>query len=150
MKGIRITPLEDALLAPTVLLFQAQLREHQILSSPEVLAAVLKILSGQPESGFILIARHDDAVVGTAYAARILSLEHGGWSGWLEEFYVLPEWRDRGVGSLLLEAVIAGAAQRGWPALDLEVDSGHQRVISLYSRNGFEPVSRTRFVHRLG
>ena len=103
----------------------------------------------QPEHGFVLTAYHHGVPVGVAYAACILSLEHGGWSGWLEEFYVLPGWRGQGIGSLLLAAVIAAATQRGWPALDLEVDSNHRRVLSLYTRNGFQPLSRTRFVRSL-
>jgi len=53
------------------------------------------------------------------------------------------------VGSQLLDAVIAGAKERGWIAFDLEVDSGHQRVISLYTRRDFQPVFRSRFVRRL-
>ena len=149
MNAISIHSLEETELAPLVSLFEAQLREHHIASSPEALTAVLHTLSVHPEYGFLLIASHHDTPVGVAYAACILSVEHGGWSGWLEEFYVLPEWRSQGVGSSLLAAVIAAAAQRGWPALDIEVDSAHQRVLSLYARSGFQPVSRTRFVRRL-
>lgn len=149
MSAISIHPLDDAQLAPLVALFEAQLREHGIASSPDALAAVLRTLNVHPGHGFLLTASHHGTPVGVAYAACILSLEHGGWSGWLEEFYVLPEWRGQGVGSLLLAAVIAAATQRGWPALDIEVDSDHERVLSLYARSGFQPVSRTRFVRHL-
>jgi len=149
MNAITIKPLDDTQLAPAVSLLEAQLREHSIASSPDALAAVLSTLSAQPERGFLLTACYNDAPVGVAYAACILSLEYGGSSGWLEEFYVLPEWRGQGVGSSLLAAVIAAATERGWPALDIEVDSAHQRVLSLYARSGFQPVSRTRFALRL-
>lgn len=143
---IRINPFNVAELAALVSLFEAQLREHDIPSSPESLAAVLRTLSLQPQHGLILTASHQDSLVGVAYAASILSMEHGGWSGWLEEFYVLPAWRGQGVGSRLLAAVIAAAKERHWPALDLEVDSSHTRVVSLYTRNNFRSVSRARFV----
>src|SRR5688500_12458764 len=149
MNAITIKPLEETQFDPTVLLLEAQLREHSITSSPGALAAVLRTLSLQPDRGFLLTACYDGSPVGIAYAACILSLEYGGSSGWLEEFYVLPEWRGQGVGSLLLAAVIAAATERGWPALDIEVDSAHQRVLSLYARSGFQPVSRTRFVRYL-
>ena len=129
-------------------LFEAQLREHAIESTADGLVAVLRTVGEQPQYGFILCATCDEVLVGVAYAACILSLEHSGRSGWLEELYVLPEWRGRGVGSQLLDAVIAGAYERGWIALDLEVDSGHQRVISLYARREFQPVPRSRFVRR--
>jgi GNAT superfamily N-acetyltransferase len=129
-------------------LFEAQLREHGIDSPADRLIAQLRVLCEQPKHGFVLAASCETTVVGVAYAACILSLEHCGWSGWLEELYVLPEWRGQGLGTQLLDAVIAGAHERGWIALDLEVDSGHQRVTALYARREFQPVPRSRFVRR--
>lgn len=145
---ICIRPFDAAQIGLLVPLFEAQFCEHNISSSPAVLVAALESLRDQPQHGFILTAVSDDLVVGVAYGACILSLEHGGWSGWLEELYILPEWRNRGVGSQLLTAVIAAATDRGWNALDLEVDATHQRVMSLYTRFDFKPVPRTRFVRR--
>jgi GNAT superfamily N-acetyltransferase len=149
MNEIRISPLDPHELAPLTELFELQMREHGVKSSRDILRAALIVLRTQPEQGFVLSATCDHSMVGVAYAARILSLEHGGWSGWLEELFILPQWRGRGAGSQLLAAVIAGAAERGWAALDLEVDANHQRVIPLYTRHLFEPVNRTRFVRRL-
>ena len=130
-------------------LFEAQLREHGINSSLDTLITTLRLLDSQPEYGFVLIATYEGLTVGVAYASSILSLEHGGWSGWLEELYVLPAWRSNGLGTQLLDAVIAAASERGWVALDLEVDVGHQRVVSLYASRDFQPVPRTRFVRHL-
>jgi len=129
-------------------LFAAQLREHGVERSAATILSALEAISAQPEHGFVLAAMNDGTPVGVAYAVCILSLEHGGWSGWLEELYVVPEWRGCGVGSELLSAVVAAADARDWMALDLEVDAGHQRVIPLYARHGFEPVPRSRFVRR--
>lgn len=130
-------------------LFEAQLREHGIDSPVRKLVPLLLELNERPQHGFILCATCDGAVVGVAYAPCILSLEHCGWSGWLEELYVLPQWRGHGIGSRLLDAVIAGAKERRWVALDLEVDAGHQRAISLYASRGFQPMARNRFARRL-
>jgi GNAT superfamily N-acetyltransferase len=141
-----ISPATPDQFSSMAALFEAQLREHGINSSIDALIATLRIADQQPEYGFILTATSDEMVVGVAYASSILSLEHGGWSGWLEELYVLPEWRSHGIGSRLLDAVMAIAIKRGWIALDLEVDDGHQRVVSLYASRDFQPVSRTRFV----
>lgn len=149
MKPPIIAPATTDQIPAMAALFEAQLREHGIDSPADGLVSVLHTLSEQPQHGFILCATREGAAVGVAYAACILSLEHSGWSGWLEELYVLPEWRGRGLGSQLLDAVIAAAKERGWMALDLEVDSGHQRVLSLYARRDFEPLSRSRLVRRL-
>jgi GNAT superfamily N-acetyltransferase len=146
-------------------LFETQLREHGNSASPDEIVVVLHKILDEPGFGFLLVAEaaaceqgsagdfgrasSGETVVGVAYAACILSLEHGGWSGWLEELYVLSEWRERGVGTQLLDAVIAGARERNWLALDLEVDAEHRRVISLYARRDFQPLPRTRYVRRL-
>lgn len=144
-----IKPLEIQEVASVAALFEMQLAEHDVRRTLDELAAGLKTLLVEPEQGFVLSAVSGGNPVGVAYAARILSLEHGGWSGWLDELYVSPLWRGQGVGSALLAGVIAAAADRGWAALDLEVDSNHRRVIPLYARNRFQPVHRTRFVRRL-
>jgi ribosomal protein S18 acetylase RimI-like enzyme len=130
-------------------LFEAQLREHAIDSSVDAIIATLRLVDQQPEYGCVITATVNGMVVGVAYASTILSLEHGGWSGWLEELYVLPEWRSQGVGTQLLDAIMTIADDRGWAALDLEVDDDHQRVISLYASRDFQPVPRTRFVRHL-
>lgn len=130
-------------------LFEAQLLEHGINRTVDAIITTLRIVDNQPEYGFVLTATYDGLIVGVAYASRILSLEHGGWSGWLEELYVLPDWRSNGFGTRLLDAVIAGAIERGWIALDLEVDVDHQRVVSLYASRDFHSVPRTRFVRYL-
>ena len=150
MNEITIESADTQEIGPLLGLFERQHREHHIIRSQEELHAVLVALERQPEEGFVLSANCQGSPVGVAYAARILSLEHGGWSGWLEEFYVLPDWRGKGVGSQLLAAVLAVATERGWAALDLEVDAGHRRAIPLYQRNRFEAVNRTRFVRGLG
>ena len=150
MNEITIESADTQEIGPLLGLFERQHREHHIIRSQEELHVVLVALGRQPDEGFVLSANCQGSPVGVAYAARILSLEHGGWSGWLEEFYVLPDWRGKGVGSQLLAAVLAVATERGWAALDLEVDAGHRRAISLYQRNRFEAVNRTRFVRGLG
>jgi len=149
MTEFTIQQLEVQQVAAVAALFEMQLAEHEVRRSADDLAAGLKTLLIEPQQGFVLSAVADDKPIGVAYAARIFSLEHGGWSGWLDELYVSPAWRGRGVGSALLAGVVAGAIERGWAALDLEVDSNHRRVIPLYARNGFQPVDRTRFVRLL-
>lgn len=149
MSEFTIKPLEAQEIAAVAALFEMQLAEHDVRRSHAELVSGLETLLAEPQQGFVLSAVSDGKPVGVAYAARILSLEHGGWSGWLDELYVLPPWRGQGVGSALLAAVVAGATERGWAALDLEVDSSHRRVIPLYARNRFQPVHRTRFVRRL-
>ena len=146
MDSLVINPVDAREIDALVALFGAQLREHAINTSPEDLRVVIQTIIDDKRYGFILVASAPDgSLVGAAYASSLLSFEHGGVSGWLEELYVLPECRGQGIGSQLLAAVIARARSLGWRALDLEVDATHQRAISLYVRHEFQPHSRTRF-----
>lgn len=87
--------------------------------------------------------------VGAAYVSYVWALEHGGHSGWLEELYVEPAHRGTGLGTTLLDAVLAQCAADGCAALDLEIDADHERVRPLYRRRGFAELPRRRMVKRL-
>ena len=127
-------------------LLEAQLREHQMTPATDALREALRTVIDNPRYGFILLAAGPDNVaVGVAYASSLLSFEHGGVSGWVEELYVTPAWRGQGIGSRLLENVIGTAKELGWRALDLEVDATHERAIALYQRYHFLPHARSRF-----
>ena len=99
--------------------------------------------------GFVLIARRGPSVAGVAYVAFTWTLEHGGKSAWLEELYVVPAARDRGLGTALLAEVIARCRAAGCAALDLEITEDHARAARLYARHGFEALPRARRVRKL-
>lgn len=50
------------------------------------------------------LAQHVHYAVGVAYLSFTWTLEHGGKSCWLEELYVMPAYRKRGIGRQLLDA----------------------------------------------
>ena len=144
---IRRAGPEDA--ADIQRLLAVQLAEHHIDISAEELANSINGVLDVPKRGFFLIALRDGLCIGVAFVSFIWTLEHGGHSGWLEELYVVPEHRASGVGTQLLEAVIATAGAAGCAALDLEIDSDHDRVRSLYERHGFTALPRNRVVRKL-
>jgi ribosomal protein S18 acetylase RimI-like enzyme/uncharacterized membrane protein YphA (DoxX/SURF4 family) len=126
-----------------------QLREHGVQQWIERLQEVLKKAVANPASGFILLARERERVIGVAYVAIILSVEHCGPVAWLEELYVDPDHRCRGIGTALLNGVIARLTATGAVAIDLEVHESHERTVSLYQRLGFRPLARSRWVREL-
>jgi GNAT superfamily N-acetyltransferase len=126
-----------------------QLHEHGADVSAEPLARILEKVVADAAIGFLLLARADQRIVGVAYVARILSAEHCGPVAWLEELYVAPAFRSRGIGSALLNAVMERAHQASIVAVDLEVDTAHRRAESLYRRSGFRSLDRSRWVKEL-
>ena len=98
--------------AAVVDLLTRQLDEHDLPAERERVASAVAILLGAPRHGFLLVAREDGATIGVAFVAMHWSLEHGGQACWLEELYVLPDRRGRGVGRDLLRAAATRAGAR--------------------------------------
>jgi GNAT superfamily N-acetyltransferase len=149
INGLRIekASLEDQDTVFDLLLHQFQ--EHVIQTSQEALVwAVGQVLRNE-NHGFFLVAKAGDQALGVVDVAFSWTLEHGGKSAWLDELYVIPEYRGRGIGTALLKEAIAQAHRSGCAAVDLEVDQNHRQAERLYQREGFEPLFRSRWVKKI-
>ena len=129
-------------------LLREQYVEHRISAPMDELIPAVERLIGTPESGMIFIASHGPKIVGTAVMTFTWSIEHRGRIAWLDELYIVPGWREKGVGKALLGMVKDRADEEGCRAVELEVDHEHERAEALYLREGFERVTRNRFVQR--
>jgi len=146
---IQIEPARESHKRKVLDLLKAQMAEHHIEIAPERILRAIDGYLDHPELGFILIARRQKEIVGLACVSLIWTIEYGGKSCWLEELYVSPEARGTGTGSQLLNEVIKRARQLECDAIDLEVESDHQRAEALYQRAGFRKHTRTRGVKSL-
>jgi GNAT superfamily N-acetyltransferase len=130
-------------------LLRAQFEEHAIPLDPRALSGAVRGLLSDEGRGAVLLARDPDPI-GVAVLAYTWTLEHGGKSAWLDELFVVPEHRDRGVGRALLLRALQVAGASGCRAVDLEVDVEHARAEHLYAREGFAALPRKRWARRLG
>jgi GNAT superfamily N-acetyltransferase len=146
---IQVTSPSASARATVFDLLARQMREHDIEIADQALLAAIDGVFADDRRGFFLLALRDAEDVGVAYVSSTWSVEHGGKSAWLEELYVLPQWRDQGVGTALLNSAIEEARLRGCASLDLEVESAHARAEHLYARHGFTRHSRARWVKHL-
>lgn len=146
----RIEPARTEDTSSIVDLLIAQMREFDFQVSRNAVQQVVQNVIADPRSGLILLAidAANNHLVGVAYAATIQSVEHGGVVGWLEELYVRPEARGCGIGGRLVHGVTSRALQFGWRAVELETISGSERAASLYIRQGFVTLGRTRFCNK--
>jgi GNAT superfamily N-acetyltransferase len=135
--------------AAVVDLLSAQLSDHSLSPPRDVLATGVARLLGAPELGCILVADAGGTVVGVAVLSWVFAIEHGGRAAWLDELYVPPAHRGDGLGTGLLRAARERAVAAGAVAMDLEVEAGHERVESLYERDGFARHARRRWYRRL-
>ena len=130
-------------------LLKRQFDEHKIVYTAEIIdAAVLEMIE-RNDLGSFLVAKEKDLVIGFAAISYVWTLEHGGKSAWLDELYVLPEHRSRGVGSALVERAVEEVQREGCKAIDLEVEEERGRAELLYERKGFKKLRRNRWAKSL-
>jgi GNAT superfamily N-acetyltransferase len=130
-------------------LLSHQLRDHGIGTSSDAIERLVELLLMRPHRGQFVVAEEAGRLVGLAAVSFGFPVEHGGRGSWLEELYVDPAARGRGLGERLLGCALDAAEAGGAVAIDLEIERGHERVETLYRRAGFEPLARNRWARRL-
>jgi len=98
-------------------------------------------VSGSGSGRFLaLLARDEsDTPIGVLTLSTSFALYAGGEYGVIDEMYVRPEHRSRGVGRALVERAVAVARDKGWYRLDVtapENESG-ERALRFYQELGF-------------
>jgi len=126
-----------------------QIEDHSLHPPRAAFESAVAHLLARPDLGRILVAAVDDEIVGVAQISFAFALEHGGRTAWLDELYVEPAQRRKGIGGALLRAACQLAQALGAHAVDLEVESGHEPAFRLYERHGFTKHERQRFFTRL-
>jgi ribosomal protein S18 acetylase RimI-like enzyme len=111
--------------------------------------AALARLLGDASLGRVWISEDGDRAV--AYLALCFgySLEFLGRDAFVDEFYIEPDYRNRGHGFRMLEIVEAACPELGVAALHLEVDQGNERAKGLYARAGFTDHDRWLMTKRV-
>lgn len=100
-------------------------------------AALRPLLEGIPHGAAYLIGPRR-APVGYLILSFGWSIEFGGIDGFLDEIYVRPAVRGRGMGGDAILALLKALKQSEFKALHLEVEHGG-RAPALYERLGFRP-----------
>jgi ribosomal protein S18 acetylase RimI-like enzyme len=102
------------------------------------LELVLKELLAHPgERGSVWLAESHGALIGYLIVVLVMSVEHQGLIGEIDELFVLPEARSQGAGAALLAAAEAELLQRGCVRLQLQLAHGNTRARAFYERLGF-------------
>ena len=121
-------------LLPLVTAFHA---EAGITLSDEARRAALQpLLDGIPHGSAYLIGP-PRAPIGYIVITFGWSVEFGGLDGFIDEFFIRPGVRGRGIASEVLHALPRALANAGLRALHLEVDAANTTSQKLYTRAGF-------------
>lgn len=128
-------PDDAAALLTMVAAFHA---ETGLDSTPEHReTAILPLLEGSPLGCAYLIGPRR-APIGYIVISFGWSLELGGMDGFIDEFFVRPGVRGRGVGGEVLTGLLPQLESAGLRALHLEAASDQPELHRLYKRAGFK------------
>ena len=141
---LRVRSAQPADRAIVHALLTAQLIEHHLPADPQRMDRGLDAAFRAGSAAWLLLAERNGKSVGVLLANRIVSVEKGGESLWIEELYVTPEARRSGVARAILSHVMEEARRRNLRALDLEVVRTQAAAFALYRAAGFREVARDR------
>ncbi|WIY24977.1 GNAT family N-acetyltransferase [Parasedimentitalea psychrophila] len=104
-------------------------------------AAIEPLLNGIPY-GAVYLAGPTRAPIGYTVVTFSWSVEFGGMDGSIDELYVRPAVRRRGIATEVLITLPKTLAEAGIKALHLDVDREDQSAQRLYARTRFKPQDR--------
>ncbi|KAJ56612.1 acetyltransferase [Actibacterium mucosum KCTC 23349] len=135
MSLIRLATVDDIpRLAPLVAAFHDH---HQIEQSDDDRIAVLTQMLSDDIHAAIWLIGPPRAPVGYIAVAFGFSIELGGRDAFIDEFFIRPAVRGRGMGSQTLMALLPMLAQMGVKAIHMEVERANDAAKRLYTRMGF-------------
>jgi ribosomal-protein-alanine N-acetyltransferase len=101
-------------------------------------------LAGVPATHWYAVAEADGQLAGFA------GLMVAGETADIQTLAVAPAYQRRGIGTVLLAALIDEASRRNAQSLLLEVRADNEAALALYTRHGFQQVSRRRGYYDAG
>jgi diamine N-acetyltransferase len=97
----------------------------------------LRRLLSDPQLGRLWVFEEAGALVGYLVLGLGFSLEFRGRDAFVDELYVVPSHRGRGLGKQALAAAEAACRELGVRALHLEVERDNEEALGLYLKAGF-------------
>ena len=88
-------------------------------------------------------------LAGYGMVATSYSTEAGGLCAWIEDIYIKPEFRGRGIGTGFLAFVRQHYGDRV-ARIRLEAEPENERAMAVYRKAGFQELGYTQLVVELG
>ena len=95
-------------------------------------------LFGKEKFVEILIAEYDNKIVGQALFFKNFSTFLGKPGIYLEDLFVKPDFRGKGIGKALLEKIISIAKERNYGRVEWSVLDWNESAIDFYNKMGAE------------
>ena len=130
-------PAQSSELESLTELVTAYRREEKEPFDHSGVAKALSQLIERPELGRAWLIRLEEKDIGYLLLCFGFSLEFLGRDAFIDELFIVPEHRGRGVGTQILQQTLQEAAALGVKMLHLEVEHGNTPAERLYRSLGF-------------
>jgi ribosomal protein S18 acetylase RimI-like enzyme len=108
------------------------------IEDSEDISSSVRPLLGQSQLGRIWLIHTETCPVGYVAICFGYSIEFAGRDAFIDELFIVPEQRAKGIGKTALRLLKLEAASLGVNALHLEVARTNERARHLYASAGFE------------
>ncbi|KIN64861.1 Acetyltransferase, GNAT family protein [Sulfitobacter noctilucicola] len=123
--------------------------EEGITQTDETRRAALEPLLGGSPYGVVYLIGPARAPIGYIVICFGWSVEFGGLDAIVDELYIRPGVRGRGIATEALIALPRALSEGGLRAIHLEVDRDNAAALKLYRRAGFAPREKYMFMSRV-
>jgi ribosomal protein S18 acetylase RimI-like enzyme len=110
---------------------------------------VLRRLLRSPDLGHVWVFFEEGTPVGYMALTFGYSFEYHGRDAFIDELYIEPQYRRKGIGRRAMQFVEERARELGVKAIHLEVDQSNDPAAELYRRAGYDNHSRFLMTKRL-
>jgi len=104
-------------------------------------ASIRDVAAGVPLAPAFLLLEDTD-IIGFFVLSLGYSPEHGGTDGFIDDIYIIPSARGRGLGRQALDLALDESRKCGIRVLLLEVEANNDRAYNLYASAGFTDTKR--------
>ena len=113
-------------------------QEHEFTPDAEAQSRALSMIIGNPDLGRIFVCEVDDGVIaGMVMLLFTVSTFLGKKVALLEDMVVAPQWRQKGLGSLLINHAMEFARKEGLGRVTLLTDGDNEAAQQFYQSKGF-------------
>ena len=137
---IRLATLTDV--DALVRLMQQFYAEANFTLSEHAASRAFEALLDDSRLGQVWMIEFDGHPAGFVVLTVSFSMEYGGLRGFVDDFFVAPQYRHRGLGHAALEAVKLACRRRGLRALLVETGPDNHAALNAYRSVGFVDSGR--------
>ena len=137
-EGVEIRPARVDEIEEMLPLIRAYCEFYETEPDDEGLRRMFETLIGEPSQGTVFIARADGRAVGFATLDWKWSSLKAARIGYLEDLFVDPDARGKGIADALIEICADRCRELGMPAMDWLTAQDNHRAQQVYNRTGAE------------